>query len=383
MVDYQSINKHAPRQTHHTASPWHIVASVPEGMRKSTYDVWHGYHSLQLQESDKHLTSFVTPWGCYRYRTTPQGFKAAGDGYTDRMDRLLQHISRQQRCIDDTLLYDTTIEAQFHRACEFLDVCGLNGVIMNPKKFQFAEMEVDFLGFHMTATGVEPTKDYLENILNFPRPTSVTDIRSWFGAVAQISYAFASSPAMLPFRHLLSSKVPFSWSPELEKAFSASKREIVEQCREGVWSFNPSLPTCLATDWAKYGMGYWLCQKHGQCEGVKPGCCPSGWQTVFVGSRFCTEAEQRYAPICGEALAASWGTEKCRYFLLGLQNFLLALDHRPLLAIFSPSMELGDITNPRLYNQKVKLLPYNFTPIYIPGKLHAPLTASRDAVTPQ
>ena len=31
---------------------------------------------------------------------------------------------------------------------------------------------------------------------------------------------------------------------------------------------------------------------------------------------------------------------------------------------------LFSITNPRLYNQKIKLLPYRFTPIFIPGKAH-------------
>ena len=117
-------------------------------------------------------------------------------------------------------------------------------------------------------------------------------------------------------------------------------------------------------------MGVWLTQKRCKCDVVKPGCCPMGWQTIFVGSRFCNGAESRYAPICGEATAAAWGVEKCRFFLLGLDNFFLCLDHRPLIKIFSSSTELGSIPNPRLYSQKEKLLPYHFTPIYIPGKDH-------------
>ncbi len=43
-----------------------------------------------------------------------------------------------------------------------------------------------------------------------------------------------------------------------------------------------------------------------------------------MGSRFCSQAEQRYAPIEGEALAAAWGANKCRYYLLGIKNWLLA-----------------------------------------------------------
>ena len=90
---------------------------------------------------------------------------------------------------------------------------------------------------------------------------------------------------------------------------------------------------------------------------------------VCVNSRFCTPAESHYAPIEGESLAASWGVEKCRHFLLGLPHFVLALDHNPLIAIMG-GKDLGSITNHRIMAQKVKLLPYRFTPVFVPGKAH-------------
>ena len=93
-------------------------------------------------------------------------------------------------------------------------------------------------------------------------PQNITDARSWFGCINQVSYSFASAPIMSPFRHLLSSKVPFAWYEELQTAFEASKQEIVNQCEKGVRSFNPSLPTALTTDWSKLAIGFWLTQKH-------------------------------------------------------------------------------------------------------------------------
>ena len=368
-IDFRNLNKHAPRQTHHTPSPWNLVSSIPAGVFKSTFDCWHGYHSLQLAEEDRDLTTFISPWGRYRYLTLPQGVLSAGDGYTQRLDSILEGFQRLRRCIDDNLLWDETIEDQFFRCCDFLDTCGRQGVILNPHKFQFASKTVDFLGFKLTEQGVQPMDGFIEDILSFPTPANITDVRSFFGAIAQVSYSFAISPTMLPFRHLLSSKVPFSWSAELDTAFGASKQEIVRQCKAGVRSFSPTLPTCLATDYSKFALGYWLCQKHCSCPGTIPGCCSTGWQTVYVGSRFCKQAEQNYAPIEGEACAAAWAAEKCKYFLLGLPNFTLALDHKPLLSILADK-ELGDVTNPRLRNQKDKLLPFRFTPVHIAGKEH-------------
>ena len=279
----------------------------------------------------------------------------------------MQDVARSRRCVDDTLLFDNTIEEQFFRTCEFLERCGKHGIIINPKKFQFAEMEVDFVGFRVSATGVRPTDTFLEAILSFPSPTNITDVRSWFGVVNQVAYSFASCPIMEPFRHLLSNKVPFAWSPELETAFQASKTEIVEQCTQGVRMFDPTLPTCLATDWSKYGVGYWLCQKRCSCPGSRPGCCQTGWQTITVGSRFCNQAEQNYAPIEGEAMATAWAANKCRHFLLGLPKFILAVDHKPLIPLLS-NKSLDLVTNPRIMNQRVKLLPYSYEVVHIPGK---------------
>ena len=53
-------------------------------------------------------------------------------------------------------------------------------------------------------------------------------------------------------------------------------------------------------------MGFLLLQKHCTCAIDRaPVCCPEGWCLVFAGSRFCTDAEQRYASIEGEAVAIS------------------------------------------------------------------------------
>lgn len=63
-----------------------------------------GYYSIPLHEHDWHLTTFITPWGRYRYKTAPQGYIASGDGCSRRFDELVSHIHNKTKCIDDTLL---------------------------------------------------------------------------------------------------------------------------------------------------------------------------------------------------------------------------------------------------------------------------------------
>ncbi|XP_071177635.1 uncharacterized protein [Mytilus edulis] len=116
-VDFQPLNVHATRETHHTPSPFHQARSVPNGKRKTVFDAWNGYHSVPIPEEDRHLTTFITPWGRYRYKTAPQGYIASGDAYTRRYDEIVADISNKTKCVDDVLLWADSIEESFFSSC--------------------------------------------------------------------------------------------------------------------------------------------------------------------------------------------------------------------------------------------------------------------------
>ena len=74
-------------------------------------------------------------------------------------------------------------------------------------------------------------------------------------------------------------------------------------------------------------IGFFLLQKHCSCPGDAPFCCPDGWKVTLVGSRFTHPAESRYAPIEWEALAVADALERTRYFVLGCDDLIVAVDH--------------------------------------------------------
>ena len=365
-INFQELNKHATRETHHCASPFHQARAVPGNTKKTIFDAWNGYHSVALSPEDRHFTTFITPWGRYRYCSAPQGYIASGDAYTARYDAIVSHIGRKTQCIDDALLWSESIEEAYHQATEWLHTCALNGITLNPHKFRFAQDEVDFAGFTITPSEVRPSQKYLEAITGFPTPKNITDVRAWFGLVNQVAYAFSMAPTMQPFRDLLKPTNPFLWNAQTQRAFDLSKTTICQRIAEGVTIYDKSRPTCLATDWSKDGIGYWLFQKHCQCPSREILCCQEGWKVVLVGSRFTHSAESRYAPIEGEALAVADALEKARHFVLGCSDLQIAVDHKPLLKIFG-DRSLEDIHNTRLRNLKEKTLPYRFQMVYIPG----------------
>ena len=141
---------------------------------------------------------------------------------------------------------------------------------------------------------------------------------------------------MQPFRHLLKKGVKFEWTPELQRSFDEAKQHIIDLVEEGVKIFDMSKPTCLATDWCRQGVGFFLMQKHCSCKAspVTPTCCTGGWKLVFAGGRFTTPCESKYSPVEGEALAIVVALYKTRYFVLGCDNLVVATDHKPLLKVF-------------------------------------------------
>ena len=187
-VDISPMNKFCERELHTSRSPFVLARSVPENSLKTVFDAWNGFHSVPIRKEDRHLTTFTTPWGLFRYTRSSQGFLSNGDGYNRRFDDLTANMQRFERCVDDTLIHDPTMIENWWRSMEFIELCGCASIVLNPEKFQFSQPVVDFAGFRITKSSVEPLPKYIDAIEGFPTPTNLTDIRSWFGLVNQVSH---------------------------------------------------------------------------------------------------------------------------------------------------------------------------------------------------
>ena len=172
---------------------------------------------------------------------------------------------------------------------------------------------------------------------------------------------------MSPFKPFLSPKTKFEWNAELDRVFEASKIEIINAIKNGVEIFDPTKLSCLRPDWSKQGIGYFLSQKHCDCESSIPGCCEHGWKITLAGSRFLKPAESRYAPVEGEALAIAWSLEHTKFFTQGCDDLIVVTDHKPLVKLFT-DRSLDQITNSRLFNLKQRTMPWRFTVKYMAGK---------------
>ena len=366
-VDLQPLNNACLRQTHHTAPPFQQASTVPHNTVKTCLDAWNGYHSVDLRPEDRDYTTFITPYGRYRYIAAPQGWLFSGDAYTHRYDLItIGKVKDCKRDVDDTLMWDKNVASAFTHTAEYLSLVGRNGIILNPDKFVFAQDTVDWAGFRVGPTTVEPLPEHVESIRDYPIPMNVTDMRSFFALVEQVAPFYAVKPRLLPFRELLKKYSRFYWDDNLQKLFEEARLVIADAVIKGITRFKINRETVLMTDWSKTGVGFILTQKYCKCINITPTCCRGGWEVCMIGSRFNSRAEGFYSPVEGEAMAVTNGLMKTKYYTLGCERLTICVDHKPLLGVLNEA-QLENIDNPRLRRLKEKTLGWRFRLIHIPG----------------
>ena len=141
--------------------------------------------------------------------------------------------------------------------------------------------------------------------------------------------------------------------------------------QHGISIFDPKRKTSLRPDWSKKGIDYYLLQKHCDCPSDLPDCCDDGWRITLAGSRFLQAAEERYAPVEGEALAVAWALEQTRFFT----------QEKPLTKLLG-NRTLDEIQNTRFFRLKQRTLPWYFQIHHMPGKSNSAADAMSRYPTP-
>ena len=88
-------------------------------------------------------------------------------------------------------------------------------------------------------------------------------------------------------------------------------------------------------------------------------------RVVSYASRTLSEAEKRYSQIEKEALSLVYAADKFTNFITEI-DIKMETDHKPLLEILQ-TKPIDDLT-PRLQRMRIRLMRFNYTIVYVPGK---------------
>ena len=355
-VDLTRLNRYVRPSAHPSTSPYDAVSGIEPGSRFfTTLDARSGYFQIPLAEADQDLTCFITPFGRYRFLRAPMGLCSSSSEYNRRGDLALTGIARTAKVVDDIIASDTSYTEHLHHVIRILERCDEHGITLHPLKMRYAASSVDYCGYRVSEAGFTVDERKTKAIREFPTPSNITDLRSFIGLANQLGpFSPEIAGAAEPLRDLLRPSRTWMWTTQHEEAFREVKRKLVAP--PVLAFYDTSKPTALQTDASRLnGLGYALLQLHG-----------SDWKLVQCGSRFLTSCETRYAVIELEMSAVTWAVKKCRPFLAG-RRFEIITDHRPLVSILTHK-SLPEIENPRLQRLRMKLLDYQFTTTWRPGR---------------
>ena len=358
VTDYKVLNDSVERPIHPFVAASDLVRQLKPNTRYyATMDFRHAYFQVPLDEASSYLTTFLLPFGRFRYRVAPMGLNSSSDEFCRRSDEAMAGLDFILKIVDDILIMASSEEELLERIKIVLNRCRAAGIRVSKAKLNTGTT-VKFAGFIFNADGVSPDPDKTAAIRDFPAPTNLTELRSFLGLAQQLGHFAPDLSHMASrLRALLKKDVVFQWLPDHQKDFDGIKKVL---CSPIVAKpFDPSLPTELLTDASRcYGIGCALVQR-------KP---DGNLQLIHCASQSLTPAQRNYATVELEMMAVAWAIEKCSYYLRGISSFKVITDHKPLIGVFEKP--LGTLVNARLLRFRQRLVDYTFTVEWSPGKDH-------------
>ncbi|KAL0554138.1 hypothetical protein IC582_008052 [Cucumis melo] len=229
-IDYRQLNKVTIRNKYPLPRIDDLFDQLRGAALFSKIDLRSGYHQLKVRESDIAKTTFRTRYGHYEFRVMPFGLTNAPAVFMDLMNRIFHRYLDQFVIvfIDDILVYSVDRESHEEHLRIVLQTLREKQLYAKFSKCEFWLEQVVFLGHVVSAKGVSVDPQKVEAVVNWERPTSATEVRSFLGLAGYYRRFIEDfSRLALPLTALTRKNVKFEWSDKCEQSFQELKKRLV------------------------------------------------------------------------------------------------------------------------------------------------------------
>ena len=318
-VDYRALNRQTIRNRYPLPRIDDLLDRLGKARHFTTLDLASGYHQIAVKESDIPKTAFRTQRGQFEFVVMPFGVTNAPSTF----QRMINSVFKEELdnfvlvYLDDILVFSTTLEEHIQHIRKALERLRSAKLYARLHKCAFFQHRVEYLGFDVSAEGVQPSPDKVKAVVEWPIPQSVRDVRGFLG-LASFYRRFIKQFSLKarPLTDLTCEKHVWQWTTKEEKAFNELKRSLVVAPVLHIPDFDREF--VVTTDASLVSVGAILEQNFGQ-----------GLQPVAYESRKLNPAETRYSAYERELLGIVWAIGKWRHYLEG-KHFIVQTDHSSL-----------------------------------------------------
>ena len=178
-LDPTDLNK-ALKRPHHPMRIADDVASRLGNVKVfSTLDAKAGFWQIKFEKQSSLRTTFITPYGRYRFLLMPFGINTASEVFQQTMERLFEGYP----CaiiVNDILIWGSTEKEHDANVRKVLERARQIGLKLNLSKCKFSARSVCFVGHTFTDEGLKPDREegYNSKHASTRKPSSSSKI-SW------------------------------------------------------------------------------------------------------------------------------------------------------------------------------------------------------------
>jgi len=205
-----------------------------------------GYWQTEIDERDRDKTAFVTRKGEWCFKVLSFGLCNTPSQFARIMELVMSGLTYEECLVylDDILLFSRTFEEHCDRLATIFDGLERHSLKLKPTKCHLFQRRVTFLGHVVSASGIECGPGKVAAIAEWPRPTNVTEVRSFCGLASYYTFLPNFATIAKPLHELTRKGIAFEWGASQEAAFQELKQcltsapILVAPCDEGRYTLD-------------------------------------------------------------------------------------------------------------------------------------------------
>jgi hypothetical protein len=147
-----------------------LIQDLDDSTIFTKLDLNQGYHQLDLHPDSRHITTFSTHIGLFRYKRLNFGISSASEIFQNAIAQAISGIQGAKNISDDILIHAKTPHEHHCILQQVLQRLTDKGLTLNKAKCEFQKDHIIFYGHKFSAAGMSPDPLKVTAVHDTPPP---------------------------------------------------------------------------------------------------------------------------------------------------------------------------------------------------------------------